>query len=104
MSGKGINMEIGKEAEKETIKDYLIISLKEMLKFALLGIIIFFSIGLLSIYILLEIFRVNVEIVGLISGTIVAITIFIIDIKKLHSTDKIHNANFKFIEMIFHRK
>ncbi len=103
MPGVDIDMEIKTDIiKKETIKDYLIICFKEIIKFAIVGLISYLSIGSVSIYVLLEIFRVDVETTVRITAIIVAITIVIIDDKKLHSRDKIYNANFKIMKIIFH--
>lgn len=87
----------------ETAKDCLITIWKESLKFALLGIVSLFSIGLLSIWVLSELLKIDIEISAMIAGTITAIIIFIIDIKKIHSTNKIADANTKMTRIILKR-
>lgn len=92
-----------KKEKKETVKDWIIILFKESLKLGLLGIMLMLIVGLPLVYILIEFFRLDVDIIGMIGGFAVAILFFIIDIKILHSSDKIYDANFKIMKMIFHR-
>lgn len=86
-----------KEEKEESIKDYLVIILKESMKFALFGIVSLFSIGLISIYILLDIVKVDVDISGIIAGIIIVIFIVVVDQKKIHSSEKIADANRKML-------
>jgi len=88
------------ESNMESVKSNIKIVWKESAKFALLGIVSLFSIGLLSGYILIYILKIDMEISALISGTITAITIFIIDEKKIHSVRKINDAHSKIFKII----
>lgn len=88
------------ETIKDGIKDYLIILLKEFAKFALLGIISLLSITLLLGYLLVYILKIDINISGVILGIINAITIFIIDDKKIHSVSKINDAHIKIFNRI----
>ncbi len=84
----------------KSIKTYMLIILKESMKFAMIGIILFFLIGVSILYLLLKI-GIDQEIAALATGFIIAICIVIIDVKRLHSTDKIAECNRRIISRIF---
>ena len=88
------------EAAKDGIKDYVIVILKESAKFALLGIVSLLSIGILLGYLFIEILKIDINISGTIIGIITAVTIFVIDDKKLHSVSKIDDAHSKIFKRI----
>ena len=96
-------MESEMETVKDCVKDYLIILFKESAKFALLGIVSLLSMTLLLGYLLVEILKIDINISGVIIGIITAITIFIIDNKKIHSFDKINDAHVKLFKRIIKR-
>jgi len=76
-----------------SIKENIIIILKESMKFAIMGVISFLVIGTSIMYILLKITNIDDEIIALLVGTIVAIFIVVVDIKKMHTTDKMAECN-----------
>ena len=49
---------------KESIKNCLIVIVKEAMKFALVGVLLFFMVVQLSIYIFIEILKINGEMIG----------------------------------------
>lgn len=81
------------EMKKESFKDDVIIIIKESMKFALVSIILLLLIGTSLLYILLEIFGMNAEIVSILVGVIIAILIVVIDDKKLHTVEKVTECN-----------
>lgn len=76
-----------------SIKENVIIVLKESMKFALVSVIVFLVIGMSMAYILLYIVGMDVEMTGILTGIIVAILIATIDLKKMHTTDKMTECN-----------
>ena len=73
------------------IKDHIIFTIKESIKFALLAVAIIFLLGLPMVYVFIEILKINGDVSSLIVGVITAIIIVIIDHKKVHSLSKIDN-------------
>lgn len=88
------------ETVKSYLKDYLIILLKESAKFAMLGIVSLLSIVVLLGYLFIYMLKIDADISGLILGIITAVTIFMIDHKKLHSVRKINEAHVKLFKRI----
>lgn len=85
----------------DSIKDNLVTSLKETLKFALVALAIMWTLGALMIYLFIFVLNFNPDISALIAALITAILIFIVDEKKLHSYDKVHECNRKIIDKAF---
>lgn len=77
----------------KSIKENIIIILKESMKFALMAVILFLVVGMSIAYILLYIVGMDIEVTGILVGMITAILIVIVDHKKLHITDKIVECN-----------
>lgn len=88
----------------ETIKDYLIIIMKETMKFVLFGISLFFLVGLSVSYVLIEILKIDMEISAIIAGAIAAITIVVFDDKKVHAVHKVNDAYFKILKRILKKE
>jgi hypothetical protein len=78
------NISIGKD---------IITILKESMKFALVGVILFLVVGTSIAYILLEIVGMGIEATGILACTVTAIFIVVVDDKKMHTTDKIAECN-----------
>lgn len=76
-----------------SIKENIIIILKESMKFALVGIILFLVIGMSIAYMLLEIIGMDIGVTGILTGIITAVLIVAVDHKKMHTTDKIAECN-----------
>ena len=74
------------------LKNHIVVTTKESIKFALLAMAIFFLIGVPMTYISIEILKMNGEISGILVGIITAIIIVIVDHKKIHSLSKMHNG------------
>ena len=70
------------------IKNYIVTTTKESIKFAMLAMIIFFLIGVPMVYISVNILKMDENISGIIVGIITAIIIVIVDHKKKHSLSK----------------
>lgn len=83
-----------------SIKDNIIIIIKESMKFAFVGLILFLVVGISLLYLFLKFTKIDMEIAALLTGIIVAILIVIVDIKKMHTTDKITECNRKIIRKI----
>lgn len=77
----------------KSIKENVIIVLKESMKFALIGVILFLVVGTSVAYILLEIIGMDVEVTGILTGIVTAILIVTVDHKKIHAHDKIVECN-----------
>lgn len=77
----------------KSIKENIVIILKESMKFAVIGVILFLVVGTSVAYILLEIIGMNVEATGILTGIITAILIVIVDDKKIHAHHKILECN-----------
>jgi len=77
----------------KSIKENIIIVLKESMKFALIGVILFLVVGTSIAYILLEIIGMDVEVAGILTGIVTAILIVTVDHKKIHAHDKIVECN-----------
>lgn len=71
-----------------TVGQRLITIMKEYLKFALVTVVIFISVGTLSFYILTKLSMVN-DLSMLLVGIMMAFLTIFIDRKKLHSRQKI---------------
>lgn len=74
------------------IKDDIIVIIEECIKFALLGITLFFVIGVSLLYLIIRFTKIDQGIAATIIGVFVAIFIVIIDMKKVHSYDKIADS------------
>lgn len=77
----------------KSIKENIVILLKESMKFALISVVIFLVVGTSMAYILLYIIGMDVEMTGLLTGVVVAILIVVVDHKKTHIHDKIVECN-----------
>ncbi len=77
----------------KSIKENIVILLKESMKFALMAVILFLVVGMSIAYILLEIVGMDVEVAGILTGIVTAIIIVAIDHKKTHIHDKIVECN-----------
>lgn len=77
----------------KSIKENIIIILKESMKFALVGVILFLVVGTSIAYILLEIIGMDVEVAGILTGIVTAILILAVDHKKIRAYDKIVECN-----------
>jgi putative flippase GtrA len=76
-----------------SIKENIIIILKECMKFALVGVTLFLVIGTSIAYILLEIIGTDIEVAGILAGIVTAILIVVVDDKKMHTTYKVTECN-----------
>ena len=83
-----------------SIKEDMITVLKESIKFAFIGIILFFIIGILMFYVVLKIFELDVDTAGILIGLVAAILVVIFDLKKLRTNDKIVECNRRIITKI----
>ena len=77
----------------KSIRENIIIILKESMKFALIGVTLFLVVGMSIAYILLEIIGMDVEVTGILTGIITAVLIVVIDDKKIHAHNKIVECN-----------
>ena len=84
----------------KSIKENIIIVLKESMKFALVAVILFLVVGMSMAYILLYIVGMDVEMTGILTGIVVAILIVTVDYKKMHTTDKITECNMRIARKI----
>lgn len=77
----------------KSIKENIIIILKESMKFALIGVTLFLVVGTSIAYILLEIVGMDIEMTGILTGIITAILIVAVDHKRIRAHDKIVDCN-----------
>ena len=87
------NNKSNNKSNNESIKDNIITILKESMKFALIGIVLFLIIGTLLFYIFLDILKIEMEIAAMLIGIITAVLIVIIDDKKIHTVNKVAECN-----------
>lgn len=80
-------------SDNKSIKEHIIIVLKESMKFALMGAIVFLVVGMSMAYILLYIIGMDIEMAGILTGVVTAVLIVAIDHKKIHAYDKIVECN-----------
>lgn len=83
-----------------SIKDDIIVIMKESTKFALVWITLFIVVGTSLLHLFLEFTEVDVEIAATLTGLIVAILTLVIDNKKIHAIDKIAECNKRIIEKV----
>lgn len=84
----------------KSIKENIIIILKESMKFALIAVILFLVVGTSIAYILLEIIGMGVEVTGILTGIVTAILIVAVDHKKIRAYDKIVKCNRRIFKKI----
>lgn len=87
----------------ETIKSCLITILKESLKFALFGIVLFLLLGSLSAYMILYVLHTDEEISSAVAGVIIAMIVVFVGWKKFHISDKIADNNRKILNILKNR-
>lgn len=83
-----------------TVKEYLISNLKISLKMAIIGLILFFTEGVGTVYILMEYLRLDTVISGIIGAIIFSITLMFIDHKRFHYHERILENNKKLFRQI----
>lgn len=83
-----------------SIKENMIVVLKESMKFAIMAVASFLVIGTSMMYILLKITNIDGEIIAILTGTVVAIFIAVVDFKRIHTTDKIAECNRRIFKKI----
>lgn len=84
----------------KSIRENIIIVLKESMKFALMAAILFLVVGTSVAYILLYIVGMDVEVTGILTGIVTAILIVTVDHKKIHAHDKIVEYNMRICKKI----
>ena len=82
------------------LKNHILVTTKESIKFALLAMAIFFLIGVPMVYISIEILKIEGEISGIIVGIITAIIIVVVDHKKIHCLSKMDNSRVEIFKKI----
>ena len=82
------------------IKNHLIVTIKESIKFALLSMAVILLIGIPSAYISIYILKIDGEIPVIITGVIIAIVTFVIDNKKFYCLKRVHDNRFEILEKI----
>lgn len=87
----------------ESIKKHLAIVLKESMKFALVTVTLFLTVGMTIAYALLYIVGMNVGTAGTLTGIIIAILVLAVDCKWLHTHDKIVENNMRISKKISQR-
>lgn len=83
-----------------SIKDDVIIIIKESMKFALVGVTLLLVVGTSLLYILLKFTEIDIEVAAMLAGFVVAILIVIVDTKKIHVHDKIVECNRRIIRKV----
>lgn len=91
---------MGTNDNNKSIKENIIIILKESMKFALVAVIVFLVVGILMIYILLEIVGIDIDVTVILTGIVTAVLIVTIDYKKMHTTEKIAECNRRIVRKI----
>lgn len=74
------------------IKDHIVVTIKETIKFVLHSMVTFLLIGVPMAYVFVDILKMNGEISGIIVGIVTAMIIIIIDYKKIHSLNNINDS------------
>jgi biotin transporter BioY len=83
-----------------SIKDDMIVIIKESIKFALVGIILILVLGTPLLYILLKFTEIDMEVAVILTGLVVAILIVVVDDKKIRTTAKITECNRRIIRKV----
>jgi putative flippase GtrA len=83
-----------------SIKDDIFTIIKELIKFALVAIILLLAIGTSLLYLFIKFTKLDVEIAATLAGIVVAIFIVFIDDKKIHTVDKITECNMRIIRKV----
>lgn len=83
-----------------SIKDDVIVIIKESLKFAFVAITLFFTVGILLLYLFIKFTEIDMEIVAILTGAIVAVLIVVVDMKKTHTSDKMVECNRRIIRKV----
>lgn len=83
-----------------SIKDDVILIMKESIKFALVAITLLLVVGTLLLYLLTKFTELDVGIAATLTGVVVAILIVTIDMKKIHAYDKIVECNTRIIRKV----
>lgn len=83
-----------------SIKEDIITILKESIKFALIVITLFFVVGAPLLYLFTKFTEIDVKIGATLTGAIVAILVAVIDMKKIHTNDKMIGCNRRIIRKI----
>ncbi len=83
-----------------SIKDDIIVIIKESIKFALFAITLFLVVGTSLLYIFIKFTDIDTEIAALLTGVVVAIFIVIIDMKKIHTNEKIIECNRRIVKKV----
>jgi hypothetical protein len=83
-----------------SIKDDIIVIIKESLKFALVGIVLWLVIGMSLFYLFIKFTEIDMDIGAMLTGIIIAIVIVIIENKKLHTTSKLAECNRRIIRKV----
>ncbi len=89
---------------KEFFKDYLIYNAKELIKFSIIGGIIFLVMTMILAYLLVKIFYIDIFVSAVIISIIVSVTIIYIDEKKIHANKKILEKNREMVKRLFKGK
>jgi ABC-type Fe3+-siderophore transport system permease subunit len=92
------------ENNNTSIKDEIIIIIKESLKFAIVAVIVFFVLGTPLLYLFIKFAELDIGMAGFLTGAIVAILIVVIDEKKIHTNDKMVECNRRIIRKVLKYK
>ena len=92
--------EIVEIENNRSIKDDIIVIVKETMKFALIGIILFIVVGLSMMYLFWQFVKIDIEIAAILADIIVAVLVVVVDAKKMHTTIKIAECNRRIIRKI----
>ena len=84
----------------KSVKDDIAVIIKESIKFSLVATTLLLIVGTLLLYIFIKFTEIDVEMAAALTGVVVAILIVIVDIKKIHTTDKIAECNRRIIRKV----
>lgn len=93
-------MDIENKNNNTSIKDEIIIIIKESVKFAFVAIIVFFVVGTLLLYLFMKFTSLDMEMVAFLVGVVVAILIVFIDEKKIHTNDTMVKCNKRILRKV----
>lgn len=79
----------------------LVIAIKEILKFTLIAVISMWILGVLTLYLFMDVLKFDTSMSVLITVVVVVVTIITINEKILHTTEKIDECMMKIVDKLF---
>ena len=89
---------------KDFFKDYLISNGKELIKFTIVGTIVFLVMTMILAYLFVIIIGLDIFVSTVIIVIIVSLTIIYIDEKRIHAHKKILKNNIEMVRRLLHKE